>query len=115
MDMTNGLYRLRGTDWVIPYGDFKVPATDESNWDLILSRGKHLDRAFLEWFRDHFEFEGGLSEQGFRDNLEWLCRQISPDSQLILINGAEVDFDHPFEIDRAAPSSTHERDRRRSG
>ena len=34
MDMDNGLYRYRDSDWVVPYGDFKLNITDESTLGL---------------------------------------------------------------------------------
>jgi FkbH-like protein len=100
MDMDNGLYRYRESDWVIPYGDFNLNITDESTWDWVLKRCEFFDRDFLVWFRENFTFEGCLSEAAFRDNLHWICGQIPARKQLILLNGAEIPLEHPYEHQR---------------
>jgi FkbH-like protein len=100
MDMTQGLYRYRDTDWLVPYGDLDVDITDPAHWELAIDRNESLSREFLTWFREHFRFEGRLSEATFRDNLHWLCGRISPAHQLILINGAEIVLPHAYERDR---------------
>jgi hypothetical protein len=100
MDMSNGLYRHSGTEWVVPYGDFKLEITDEANWDWVLARNEFLSREFLVWFREQFSFEGCLSEAAFRDNLDWLCRLVPSDKQLILLNGAEIPLPHRYEHSR---------------
>jgi hypothetical protein len=102
MDMSAGLYRLRDTDWVVPYGDFQLDITDEKNWDRVLERNETFTRDFLAWFREHFAFEGCLSPQAFTENLDWLCRQIPTSKQLILLNGAEIPLAHAYEHGRDA-------------
>jgi FkbH-like protein len=97
MDMSAGLYRYAQTDWLLPYGDFKLDITDPSNWDRVLSQNAFFDREFLTWFREHFTFEGCLSETAFRDNLHWLCARIPREKQLILLNAAEIALEHPYE------------------
>jgi FkbH-like protein len=100
MDMDSGLYRYGTTDWMVPFGDFTVDITDESNWEWQMERHPYLDRDFLDWFRRHFSFEGGLSETAFRDNLCWLCDRIPAHKQLILLNGAEISLAHYHEHQR---------------
>ncbi len=100
MDMTNGLYRYGDTDWIVPFGDLNVDLTDERCWPLLTSRIESLSVEFLSWFRERFTFEGALSEDGFRQNLDWLCQRIDPARQLILLNGAEIALDHEYEGER---------------
>ncbi|HTU27014.1 MAG TPA: hypothetical protein VMF30_16525 [Pirellulales bacterium] len=100
IDMCQALYRLRSGDLVVNYGDMLQDRTLEANWPRLLERKPELTPEFLRWFRDQFEFVGGLSPDAFRENLHWLCRQVGPGKQLILLNGAEVPVEHEVEIDR---------------
>jgi hypothetical protein len=59
-----------------------------------------IDRPFLEWFADNFEFLGPLSAEQFQDNIRWLRAQLPAQAQLVLINGAEVEVDVPREHGR---------------
>jgi FkbH-like protein len=102
MDYTQGLYRLNGTDFVVPQGQFTEDITDPSNWpDLERLYGSvGFDRGFLTWFADNFTFEGFLTASALQDNVRWLAGVISPASQLVLLNGAEVEIENPREPDR---------------
>jgi FkbH-like protein len=102
MDYTQGLYRLREGDFVAPFAQQDVDATDPSNWpELERQWGEvGINRPFLEWFSEHFEFQGAISQERFKENIRWLAGRLSPGSRLILINGAEVPFEHGVEVDR---------------
>ncbi len=109
MSMTQALHRYRETDWVVPYGDFLTDITDEAIWPGLTISKQTLPREFLEWFRDNFTFEGGLTEADYREHLHWLCRTVSVDKQLILLNGAEIDLDHEWEPGASPPLSDERR------
>jgi len=102
MDYTQGLYRLRDTDFVVPYGHYDVDATNVENWSYFERRWRDvgIDRPFLEWFSERFEFQGPLSPEGFQENIRWLAGLLPDSSRLVLINGAEVPLDNGAEIDR---------------
>jgi FkbH-like protein len=101
-DYAQGLYRYKDGDLVVPYEQYSDPATNPERWPYFLSRweGVGVDRPFLEWFADNFEFEGPLSPEQFQDNIRWLRAQLPAHAQLVLINGAEVEVDVPREHDR---------------
>ncbi len=102
MEYTEGLYSLRDGDFVVPYGQFDVDATDPSNWEQLERRwgGVGIDRPFLEWFAERFEFEGPVGEERFKDNIRWLAGRLPRNSRLILMNAAEVPIEDPREPGR---------------
>lgn len=92
MDYTQGLYRLRGTDFVVGYGQLDVDATDPANHERLARRWRRvgIDEPFLSWFADRFDFEGPISPERFQQNVRWLSGLLPSDARVILINGAEV-------------------------
>ena len=67
-----GLYRLRNTNFVVPYGQYYVDITDPRNWSELATNG--LYPTFLEWFSEEFEFCGAVDIDRFRENIRWLSR-----------------------------------------
>jgi FkbH-like protein len=102
MDYTQGLYRLRDGDFVVGYGQHDVDATDPANWAALEKRWGYvgIDRPFLEWFAQNFEFQGALSPERFKDNIRWLAGTLPHSTRLVLINGSEVAGVSDSEIDR---------------
>ncbi len=101
-DYTQGLYRHRHLGLVVPWHQFTVDVTRPEHWPALEFRfGREgMNRAFLEWFADEFEFEGGVSVDRFKENIAWLARSMPDGARLILLNGAEVAIDQPKEPDR---------------
>jgi len=101
MDYTQGLYRFDNTSFVVTYGQHDEDITDETNWPYLERRFRStgIDRAFLIWFSEHFNYEGALTPEAFQDNIRWLANQLSG-INLVLINGAEVPFANEREPDR---------------
>jgi FkbH-like protein len=95
MDYTQGLYRLRDSDFVVPYGQHDEDATDPARWSSLEGRwgNNGVDRPFLEWFAESFQYEGALSPARFEENIRWLAETLPRSSKLVLINGAEVPLD----------------------
>ncbi len=89
-----GLYRLRGTDFVVPYGQYYTDITDSANWDELERELGHagIDHQFLEWFAREFEYCGPVSLERFQENIRWLASAVPTGVALVLINGAEVDL-----------------------
>ena len=85
-----GLYRLRNTEFVVPYGQYYVDITDRRNWSELGASG--LRPTFLKWFSEEFEFCGAVTIERFRENIEWLSKALPDDCTLVLINGAEADI-----------------------
>jgi FkbH-like protein len=102
MDYSEGLYRLRDSDFVVPYGQFDVDATDPASWEALERRygGVGVDREFLSWFADHFEFEGPIGDERFQQNIRWLAGCLPAGARLILMNAAEVPLEDPREPQR---------------
>ncbi|HEY1786389.1 MAG TPA: hypothetical protein VGG30_12595, partial [Pirellulales bacterium] len=100
MDMCNGLYRLRGTDLVVSYGDLLEDVTRPDAWPRWLAHDPWMSAGFPQWFGEKFEFLGGLSADDFGRNLRWLAGKVAAPRQLILLNGAEVDVPNDSEPDR---------------
>jgi FkbH-like protein len=101
MDYTQGLYRLRGTDFIAPFEQYNRDLTDPARWpDVEAQYGSvGVDRGFLEWFSERFEFLGAPSISAFQDNVRWLAGLL-PASQLILLNAPEVEVENVLEQDR---------------
>jgi FkbH-like protein len=99
MDYTQGLYRLRDSDFVVPYGQHDEDATDPANWRALEGRWGNggVDRPFLEWFAESFEYEGALPIERFQENVRWLSETLSSGCKLVLINGAEVALENDAE------------------
>ena len=85
-----GLYQLRDTDFVVPYGQYYVDITEPGNWSRLIRTG--LSETFLEWFRQEFDFCGPVTVERFRDNVRWLSESMPAGRTLVLINGAEAAF-----------------------
>lgn len=102
MDYTQGLYRFKGTELVFGFGDFLHPLTNCEEWPMYLKNysKQGIDNEFLSWFQENFEFLGAQSESRFRDNLEWILDTLPKEKILILLNGAEIPIDNPFELNR---------------
>ena len=105
MDYAQGLYRLRGSEFVVPYEQFDIDVTEPAKWPHLEERWGDvgINRQFLEWFAERFEFCGAQSEERFKDNIRWMAERLSAfGSRLILLNGAEVPLQHRlgWEVDR---------------
>jgi FkbH-like protein len=101
-DYTQGIYRLRGTDFLVPFGVYDRDITDPEIWERHPERiaWLRLEPSFLEWFAEKFEFMGPLSIEAFKENIRWLAGAIPRGAHLILVNGPEVPVDIPTEESR---------------
>jgi FkbH-like protein len=101
-DYTQGLYRHRHSDLVVPWHQFTVDVTDPRNWPSLEKRfaREGMDWSFFEWFAGEFESVGGIGVDRFQENIAWLARSIPDHARLVLLNGAEVPIDNPKEPER---------------
>jgi FkbH-like protein len=99
MDYTQGLYRYRDTDFVVPFGEWTMDVTKPDHRDTYIAKLSKvgLDRAFFDWFGENFTFEGQLTPQMIAHNIKWLRKQIPESVRLVLLNGAEVPSPSPLE------------------
>jgi len=91
-DYTQGLYRHRELDFIVPWHQFNMDVTDPHNWPALETRyGREgMDRGFLQWFSGEFEYLGGVSVSRFQENIRWLAASMPSGARLVLLNGAEV-------------------------
>lgn len=101
-DYTQALYRHRRLGLVVPWHQLDMDVTDPARWPALERRfgRESVDRAFLAWFADEFEYLGGISPESFQENLRWLADRIPAGAQVVFLNGAEVPLDNPKEPDR---------------
>jgi FkbH-like protein len=101
-DYTQGIYRYRDTDFLVPFGVYDRDITDLDLWDRRASdmAWMGLQPEFIRWFSENFEFQGPLSPEAFKENIRWLSKAIPSTSRLVLVNGAEVDMGVPSEQGR---------------
>jgi FkbH-like protein len=101
-DYTQGLYRHRDTNLIVPWLQFDFDITDPDRWGPVETRlGREgINREFLRWFTDEFEFRGGIPPDRFEENIRWLATQVPEGSRIVFVNGAEVALSNPSEPDR---------------
>jgi FkbH-like protein len=102
MDFTQGLYRYRDTDFVVPFGEYTVDVTrPEAGADYVRRLGRvGFDEEFRAWFAEEFRFEGGLTPSAVAENIRWLRSVLPPSVRLVILNGAEVPSPSAIEPDR---------------
>ena len=100
MDMSSGLYRYGTTDFVVPFGDYKLDITDESNWDWILSQKSFFPRLSGVVSRA-VPLRGNAYRSGVRSEFALALPANSQRKQLILLNGAEIAMPHRYEHETA--------------
>jgi FkbH-like protein len=92
MDYTQGLYRYRDTDFVVPFGDFTVDVTQpEAGAEYVRRLARvGFDEEFRAWFAENFHFEGGLTPDDVAANVRWLRGVIPASVRLLIMNGSEA-------------------------
>ncbi len=101
-DYPQGLYRHRELGLIAPWHQFNLDATDPVNWPWLERRfaREGVDRSFLQWFADQFEWMGGIPVDRFQQNIRWLAGSLPEGARMILLNGTEVPVDNPNEAAR---------------
>jgi FkbH-like protein len=101
LDYTQNLYRLRGTDFIIPFEQLHVDVTDPANWPRVLKThaANNVSEEDLGWFAEHFEVCGALTEEQFKANVKWMA-SLHPESRFVLLNAPEVPIANELEPDR---------------
>ncbi|MCW9706241.1 HAD-IIIC family phosphatase [Fodinibius salsisoli] len=92
MDYTQGVYvHKENKDLKVTYGDFEGPITSGNIGFKYNDRVEAKE--FRNYFTQHFDFLGCLSENEFYENLRWLRGKLHPETYLIFLNGSEVEFE----------------------
>ena len=102
MDYYQALYRLRGTDFVVPYAAYDRDVTDTDQWERYpeIFRWLGLEPDFVKWFSDSFEYLGPLSAEALKQNIRWLAQTVPSGARLVILNASEVPVDDPTEVGR---------------
>jgi FkbH-like protein len=100
MDYYQALYRLRGTDFVVPYFAHDRDVTDPDQWKQYpeIFRWRGLEPEFVEWFSDNFDYLGPISEDAFKQNIRWFAQTVCAGSRLIILNASEVPVDGSVDV-----------------
>lgn len=91
IDMSNGVYRRKKDNVYVVYGNCDFPT--------LHGNGYMTDKE-QQGFREKYEFVGHTDVNRFKENLRFLCNQISPNTKIIFINGSEQFINNPLEPNR---------------
>ncbi|MDR2839944.1 MAG: HAD-IIIC family phosphatase [Paludibacter sp.] len=92
-----GIYRKKGTDIRVAFGDYKFPLTDKNNWQDYIS-GKlyngnnKFTKSYLETFAQKYEFVGRTSPDEYVSILKKMLAYLPFDTVICLILGAEYHY-----------------------
>lgn len=92
-----GLYRKKGTNLVIPFGEGFFPITEPQNWDgyisgEIFNSQNVFTRSFLEKFSEKYEFVGMSTPFSYIKSLERIINKLDEDTSICLILGSEIPY-----------------------
>ena len=98
MDGMMACYRSKKTGTILPWGDWCVDITEESNWDALINGtmetyGMRFDRPFLERFAEKWEYLGRLPIDQTVQNYREIRRLLPPATIMILLLGSEIPFE----------------------
>ncbi len=101
-DYSLGLYRSRtNPDIVIPFGQYTTDYTNKENWQLVSeifgTENAEQKRQQYERFCEEFEPIGPISDENFIKNLAQIRENLSQDTVIIFLNGAERPYPNPNE------------------
>lgn len=88
MNYTQEVYRHKSLGFQVAYGGY----TDITKKDHLSG----FSEKQLSDFKENYVCEGQQSPDAFRQDLEWLLGKVK--SQIIFLNGAEVEIDNPKEM-----------------
>ena len=93
-----GVYRRKGSDLKVAFGEWTGDLTDPANWDGLVSGElfnymNHYTKEYLQAFSQKYEYLGPIDENRYVENLEKLMAKISPKTHLCLILGSEVPYE----------------------
>lgn len=92
-----GIYRRKKDGLRIAFGEYIYPLTDPKNWDLyinqkIFTARNHFTLEWLQFFSDHYEYEGCLSPSQIVEHAKELLGKIGAQTKLCYILGSETPF-----------------------
>ena len=100
MDYYQALYRLRGTDFVVPYFAHDKDVTNPDQWRQFpeIFRWRGLEPEFVEWFSENFEYMGPIGDDAFKQNIRWLAQTVGAKSRLIILNASEIPVEGSVDV-----------------
>ena len=95
-----GIYRKKGTDIQVVFGDYQHPLTDKTNWDRyicgeIYNANNNFTKEYLTQFAQNYEFIGKTTPDIFIERIKKIMDYLHPETTLCLILGAEYPLDMP--------------------
>ena len=91
-----GVYRRKGTEIRIAFGDWDKPLTEEKFWDYYILSHKYANNFTKEYlldFSSKYEFEGRLSAQDTFQNFQILLNKLSVNTKICFILGSEIPYE----------------------
>ena len=93
-----GIYRRKSDGYLLAYGEWMYPLTDENIWPLYLTGkiytgGNHFAKEWLNSFREKYEFKGRLTPDEVVINMQKVLKLLPPSTSLCLILGSEMPYE----------------------
>ncbi len=93
-----GVYKKRGTDIKIAFGEWTGDLTNPEVWDKLISGEQYpymnkFTKEYLQEFAQKYEFLGPITPQEYIQNLEQLLVKTSPKAHICLILGSEIQYE----------------------
>ena len=93
-----GIYRRKKDGFLLAYGEWAYPLTDEKIWPLycenkIYTGGNHFTKEFLVNFKENFEFVGRLSPDNVLSNIKKLIERLPSTTCVCLMLGSEMPYE----------------------
>lgn len=96
-ELNLGIYRKKGTELKIAFGEWTYPLTDKTNWaryinNEIFTANNNFSYEFLEAFSKDYEFVGRTSIDEYLSFLDLIMSKLSFKTHLFLILGVEREY-----------------------
>ena len=97
IDANLGVYKRKRDGYLLAYGEWTYPLTNEENWPLyvdnkIYTGGNHFTVEWLSDFREKYDFIGRLSPSEVVKNIERLLDKLPKSTSLCLMLGSETPY-----------------------
>lgn len=93
-----GIYRRKSDGYLLAYGEWKYPLTDENIWPLYLTKKiytgeNHFTKEWLKSFKEKYEFMGRLTPDEVVINMQKLLNLLPHSTNLCLMLGSEMPYE----------------------
>lgn len=96
-DPNLGIYRNKENGALVAFGEFCNDLTDENKWPMFINKSIfvancNFTEQNLKQIKEKYEFCGRITQDKIVSNLDFIYRNISPKTHLILILGSETAY-----------------------